>query len=295
MDQKPVAGQQPLDPPDAATALAYLNELPGIHQRREVVLDRRRLARLYMIEGTVLAVFIAALLWTDLLRRLNDAPASTSTFGLLVVLLLWNSLSLGIRERYGARQGMRGTVRVVNLVLLVTAVLWAVILIFVGAAVPAWLRAGPVLLALIGGLWPGIALIRDSRGAPRLPSPPHAVMTRPGRGATFATGVALAVTGLVTGWVGAGDILVSNLGLVLAIVMMIAIAVCSRLGLVTELGAMWRPPQWIAFALSALVIGAGMVWATASPETGLTFGMAAACTVLVLFLVAALWPEGPDA
>jgi len=295
MDQKPTAGQQPLDPPDAATAQAYLNELPGVQQRRDVVLDRRRLARLYMIEGAALAVFIGVLLWTDLLRRLTDAPASSSTFGLLVVLLLWNSLSLGIRERYGARQGMRGTVRVLNLVLLVTAVLWAVILIFAGAAVPAWVRAGPVLLALVGGLWPGIALNRDSRGAPRLPSPPHAVMTRPGRGATFATGMALSVTGLVTGWVAAGGILLSNLGLVLAIIMIIAITICSQLGLVTELGAMWRPPQWIAFALSALVIGAGMVRATASPEAGLTFGIAAAGTVLVLFLVASLWPAAPDA
>ena len=295
MDQKPAAGQQPLDPPDAVTALAYLNELPGVQQRREVVLDRRRLARLYMIEGTALAVFIAALLSTDLLRRLNDAPASTSTFGLLVVLLLWNSLSLGIRERYGARQGMRGTVRVVNLVLLVTALLWAVILIFAGTALPAWLRAGPVLLALAGGLWPGIALNRDARGVPRLPSPPHAVMTRPGRGATLATGMALSVAGLVTGWVAAGDTLTSNVGLVLAITMIIAITICSRLGLVTELGAMWRPPQWIAFALSAIVVCAAMISATAAPEQGLLIGAFAAGTILVLFLIAALWPEGADA
>ncbi|MGN8026169.1 hypothetical protein [Microbacterium sp. 22242] len=295
MDHKPAAGQQPLDPPDRATAQAYLDELPGVRQRREIVLDRSRMARLYFVEGIAFGVFIAVLLWMDLLRRLTGTSSSSSTFGLLVVLLLWNGLSLGIRERYGARQGIRGTARIVNLVLLLTAVFWAVVLIFVGAAVPAWVRAGPVLLALVGGFWPGIVLNRDARGAPKPAAPPHAVMTRPGRGATFAAGVALSVTGLVTGLVAAGDILVSNLGLVCAVIVIIAIAICTRMGFITELGAMWRPPQWIAFALSALAIAVVMVRATASPPSALLFGIAAAGAILALFVVASVWPAGPDA
>jgi len=295
MNQKPAAGQHPLDPPDAATAQAYLDELSGVQQRREVVLDRSRMARLYVVEGIAFAVFIAVLLSTDLLRRLTGAPNSSSTFGLLVVLLLWNSLSLGIKERYGARQGMRGRVRIVNLVLILTAILWAVVLIFAGAAVPAWVRAGPVILALVGGFWPAIAVIRDARGAPKPAAPPHAVMTRSGRGATLAAGAALSVTGLVTGLIAAGNIVVSNLGLVCAVIMIIAIAICSRMGLITELGAMWRPPQWIAFAMSALAIAVVMVCATGSSQTAPIFGIAGAGAVLVLFAVASVWPTGPDA
>ena len=217
MEHAPAAGEQPLDPPDAATAQAYLDELPGVRQRREVVLDRSRLARLSLVEGAALAVFLGTLLWTDLLDRATGVPSS-STYGLLAVLFLWSGLSLGIRERYGARQGPRGVPRVLGLVLFIVAVLWAVVLIFAGTAVPAWWRVGPALLALASGVWPAIALSRSGSGTPRPPAPPHAVMTRPGRGTTLAVGALLSVTALVTGWVSAGDPLASSLGLVLSLI-----------------------------------------------------------------------------
>lgn len=295
MEHAPVAGEQPLDPPDAATAQAYLDELPGVRQRREVVLDRRRLGRLYVVEGAAFAVFIGALLWTDLLRQLTGASTSSLTFSLLIVVFLWSSLSRGIRERYGARQGPRGLARVVNLVLLVAALLAAVVLFFAGSAAPAWLRIGPVLLAFVGGLWPGLALSREASGMPKLEPPLHAVMTPAGRWATLVCGLGMSVAVLLMGWITVGGPLSSTLGLISATIVIIAIVICSHLGLVTELGAMWRPPQWTAFVLSALLTGAVMVWATASPESGLTVGIAAAGVILALVLIASVWPVGSDA
>ena len=294
MEHAPAAGEQPLDPPDAATAQAYLDELPGVRQRREVVLDRSRLARLSLVEGVALAVFLGTLLWTDLLGRAAGAPSS-SAFGLLAVLFLWNGLCLGIRERYGARQGPRGVPRVLGLVLFIAATLWAVVLIFAGTAVPAWWRIGPALLALASGVWPAIALSRSGSGTPRPPAPAHAVMTRPGRGATLVVGALLSVTAVVTGGVSAGDTLASNLALVCGTIAILAIALCSRMGFVSELGAMWRPPQWIAFGAAAILIAAVMVLASASPPGALMLGLAAAGAVLALFVTASLWPAGRDA
>ncbi|MBN9156122.1 hypothetical protein [Microbacterium sp.] len=72
------------------------------------------------------------------------------------------------------------------------------------------------------------------------------------------------------------------------------LAAQAALDAVPAIGAAWRPPQWTAFAISAVITCVAPIPAFATPLHGGTIGGIAAGAILALFVFAALWPAGRD-
>lgn len=298
MEQEPARrGPGPLDAPDVRVAQAALDMLPGVAQRRDARLDRRRLGRILLIDAIVPTAAFVSWFLSQLLRDPSVSVRSIPTLALLIVVLMWDQLARGLRERYGAAQALRGATRTVHGVLLgagAAAFIVALFLTNVRGAVPILVVVLGAVLWLCAGLWGWGAMRRGSRDAPAVPMQQHAEMNVAGRIATGFFGLGLGLNAVVGPWYVAGggfEVLA-----VVAALISLAIAGVGRFAhAVPELGAAWRPAQWTVFGLSAVITCVAPVLAFADPARGVVIGVVAAGAILVLFLGAALWPVASDA
>jgi len=281
----------------ADDARAALDALSGISRRRDEVLDRRRLGWILLFDAIVPTVAFASWILSEGLRDASVSMRSIPTLAMLVIVILWDQLSRGLRERYRARSALRGVARTVQNVLSgVGAGILLLAMVFTlsrGEAPVALVVIGSVIL-ISGGIWAACTMMRDARGAPRKPPADHALMNVAGRIATFFFGLGLGSIAVVGPWSAArGGFEV--LAVIPAVLALLIAGVGRFVNAVPELGAMWRPPQWIAFGLSVAITCAVPVFGAARPTEGVLLGVVAGGTVLVLFGAAALWPEGADA
>lgn len=281
---------------ERAAARSALDALPRLAQRRDEVLDRRRLGWIALIDAIVpTAAFVS---WF-LAQQMLGGPVRTRvlpTLSALVVMLLWDQLARGLRERYGANQAIRGVRRGGQLVLMVIGAgvfVLAFLITYARDEVPTGLVLMGAIAWIAGGLWIWGWMMRDARGAPRVPPTEHAVLTVAIRVATVCFGLGLGLIALVSPWVAAGGGF--ELLALLPALLALGIAGVGRfVHAVPALGASWRPPQWVAFGLSVAITCAAPILSAARPADGVVLGAAAAGSVLLLFVVAALWPAGAD-
>lgn len=278
-------------------AQAALDALPGIAGRRDGVIDRRRLGRILFFEAIVPTAAFASWFLAQLARDPSVNARSLPTLALLVVMVMWGQLVRGLRERYGAVRALHGAPRLVHQVLTgatAAAFLTALVITFLQRDAPVLLVALGGVLGLGAGVWAWGAMRRDAGEAGSVPVTEHAEMNTAVRIATGCFGLGLALIAAVGPLFAAGGAFGALS--VVAAVLAVAIAALGRFSnAVPAIGAAWRPPQWTAFTISAVITCVAPIPAFATPSFGGVIGGIAAGAILVLFVVAALWPAGPDA
>ncbi|GAA4483594.1 hypothetical protein [Microbacterium panaciterrae] len=289
-EDRGASGSAQRDP--RAEARAALDALPRVAQRRDEVLDRRALARIYLVDAIVPTVAFASWVLAQALRDASVRTHAIPTLATLLVVVLWDQLSRGLRERYRARQALRGAPRIMQNILAGVGaglLLLALFITFDRRSVPVVLVVIGSVILLGSGVGAAAAMLRDARGTPKPPPAQHAEMTVAARVATVLFGLGLGLIAVVGPWSAAGTGS-ESLALIPAL-LALAIAGIGRLvNAVPALGAAWRPPQWTAFALSVTIACLAPIIGAARPADGVALGVIAAAAVLLLFLVTALFP-----
>lgn len=288
MDQRPMDGAEPLAPPNAETAQAYLEELERVRSRREERIDRRALGLMALANAIVLAVYV-----TIATFAIGVAQANMSFLVLLALFMLWIQLSTEYRERQGAPGSPLSDSRRVNygfVVVLLVVVFSGFVVSALGVDLPAIVRFIPGVVVL---LIVGIPAVRDLRGSSRVDS---GVVRRPlvpaERWVTIGTGVIIAASIWV---IGAGSPLLTPY---FAMVVMICYLGWWIAGRVSErlpaIGAVWALPHWLVFALAgaavAAVIVAQLLGFAASVAALAPYG----AVVIVLLFIGSAFVDGRD-
>lgn len=278
-------------------ARAALDALSGISSRRDELLDRRRLGGILLVDAIIPTAAFTSWILAQALRDDSVSTHSIPALATLVVVLLWDQLARGLRERYRARAALHGARRAVQNALSAVGAGILVVAVFL-----TFLRGeAPVVLAVIGsillissGVWAAGVMMREAKGTPRMPPAEHAVMNVAGRFATFFFGLGSGSIAMV-GPLAAAPGGTSAFVVILAVIALVIAGAGRFLNAIPELGAMWRPPQWVAFALSTAIVLIAPVLGALRPAEAVLFGMVAGGAVLLVFGAAALWPVGSDA
>lgn len=279
MEQKPIVGAAPLDPPSADLARQYLDEASAVAQRREKHLDRRGMAVLRAWETGILAVYLTVFMFSF------GATGSNAPFVLLfVVFFPWIQFSSELRMSFGfqARGSKDARRYLIWGAIVVAAFIGAMILQMSWGEFPLWARYLPGALCL---LLLGPSAARELR------------QTRPGgftqqrelpssaRVVTIALGVLLAATLWITAL---GDALFASIWVVLPMIVIVAWTIgCQVSTRIPALGALWRWPQWSAYGISSLIIVVFVFARAHAIEAGSTIVTVAALLIVALFTVSA--------
>ncbi|MEW2005149.1 hypothetical protein [Microbacterium sp. NPDC079208] len=258
MEQKPIAGQDPLAPPDSETASQYLAAAQAVVERRDRAVDRPALARLEIGNAVVTAAYLVAF---ALVLRRGDVLASQIV---LFTFLVWGQLSSGMAQRTGLQWRM--TRSRLPFLLGGGAVLIGALVVFGFAALDTRLPEAVVLLpaavVLVGIGGHGVVqLLRASNDSHRSRPGPVA-LKGPRRWGTALVGIAIGVLTMLAG--SPDDVLRSAISLLVMLCLVAWIAVStSEVGL-PAIGASWRWPHVLVFLLAAcvpvtLVLGAGVL------------------------------------
>lgn len=276
MEQRPIPGHEPLAPPTPDVARAYLDEIGSVVQRREALIDRRRMARLACVEAVVLAVYLTVMLF-------SFGTSIGSSFVVLVALfLLWLQFATELRESYGGQPRLSGTAQrlyVVFGLVGVAAVVGGVWLQIAGIDVPVFARFLPGVFLL--GVFGGRALY-ELRRAPQALLDEREPFTLGARWSTAALGV---IIGLGI-WVAASH--EPMFVTAFAPIVMVALLGWSLVAYATDklpaLGAIWQWPQWSAFAISGAALIAVMLLSlhTEVITTALAAALAVGAALLII-------------
>lgn len=282
MKQKPIRGQAPLDPPSPEVAGLYLAEAAAVEDRREKRIDRRRMARLYLIDGVVLGGLITLCMFTA-----GASSSSTPLMMLPVPFFLWIQLSAQLRLAYGF-QGSGGTTDTAwRLVVAAVALLGITIAFgfgFAGQSVPFVLRLVPGVAALLAAGWLARREARRAGATAPLQAPSPAPITPSGRAATAGVGVML---GLLVVAAAAPSAVIWAAILAAYIVVFVWIGGSELRKNAPRLGVMWRWPHWLAFAVGCGTLAVAASLATHTTALTLPIAGILGAGVIALFAIAA--------
>jgi hypothetical protein len=278
MDQKPVAGQEALVPPDAETARRYLEEARAVTGRRQRAVDRRALAWLQIVSAVVTAAFLVASVIA--LRRPADGGAQALLFAFLVYGQIFSGSAQrsGLQWRFTRGQWPLVVSGAAAMVLALVAFGFAVFV----PDVPWWVAVLPgALVLLVFGGYGAVRLARASSDPPG-PDVPRVPLPRGARVGTLGVGVVLGALLMLS--VAPAGVLASVLLLLLALcVLAWFCAGATDLGL-PAIGALWRWPHEVGLAIGfALLVGL-TVFDVGRAEGGATAGVIAGCGVVLLFV-----------
>ncbi|WEK59560.1 MAG: hypothetical protein P0Y60_09160 [Candidatus Microbacterium colombiense] len=289
MDQQPMRGAAPLEPPTPDVARRYLDEAEAVRERRNAQVDTRPQGWVTIVTGVLVLGFVAS---SVVVLRAGDSSAVSL---LVFIMIATSQISSGVSERGGAlRHPTKG--RVLHGVALglvcASAVASFLLAIIKQESVPIPLTLLPVLVGAVLFIAVGVVQLRAARGMihpPRRSRPPFAW---PARGTTLALGVLL--SGIVVMRSIADPLLVSLFAIVAGAAILIAsIGAASEWGL-AHLGEVWRWPQYLMFF--AGVVGVTGTVLLQSSGVQISFAMAAAVAgvLLVLTLAASLLGRRAD-
>ncbi|MGM7697197.1 hypothetical protein [Microbacterium sp. A84] len=276
MEQRPIDGAAPLNPPDSETAHAYLDELNRVRARREERIDRHALAVFALINAVVLSVYVTIAIFT-----IGVTQANSSFLVFLALFLLWVQLGTEYREGHGASSSSLSSSRAVTLsivAVLIIVVVGGLVVAVVGVELPVVARLIPGIVALC---LMGIPAVRDIRRSVRREAAARRGLTRSERWETIVIGAIVAASV----WV----LAIGNPFAVLGFAMLL---MCGYLawwvaGRITErlpvVGAVWAWPQWLAFALGGVAVVAVIV-AQLIDLTAAGVAPAGAVIILLLFI-----------
>ena len=282
MKQRPIPGQEPLAPPTAEVARAYLDEIGLVHARREERIDRRALAWLSAVNAVVISVYVGIACFS-----VGVTQANSSFLIVLAVFLLWLQLSTEYRETHGAGGSPLTRSRAISIGLvtaMVVLLVCGIVVSIAGVNLPAIVRLIPAFAAL---LIVGVPAARELSGSVSIEVlSDRRKLLRPEKWATIGMGIVLAASIWV---LTVGDFLLIS---IFAATLMVSYLAWWIAGRVTErlpaLGAVWARPHWLVFGLACAVVTAIIViqFAGITTITGL-HGSIAAVIVIVLFFGAA--------
>ncbi|MGM7678018.1 hypothetical protein [Microbacterium sp. A94] len=288
MEQRPVDGHDPLAPPTADIAQAYLDELSAVQSRREEHVDRRGAAWLALAEAITISVYV-----TIAGFAIGMTSANSAFLIVLALFLLWTQLGNERREELGGINRSRARTWVAGIgigALMIIFLLGRLVAALVGGEIPLVIYFLPGLIALAVV---GVPAVRDIRAfRPVGEQPRHRHLTTPERWATVTIGVIMAGSIWVLG-VGS-ELLI----LTLAPVLMFAYLAWWVAGRISErlpvLGAVWAWPQWLAFILGGVAVTATIsVQLLGLAASASTFAPLAAVVILLVF-VASAFMDGRD-
>jgi hypothetical protein len=279
MEQKPVDGYEVLAPPSADIAQRYLEEAAAVAARRERTVDRRALAWLQIVNAVATAAYLAVLA----LAVRGDSVLASQT--IVFAFLVWVQLASGMAQRSGMQRRLswsRWPVLLAGGLLIAVAlvvfgfVIWAPGFPAIGVMIPSSL----VLFGLSGYGAVQLARASDDVRPPRSHPRP---LSRVIRWGTILVGVALGVLIMLAS---APDGVLSSV-LVMLVLLMLFIwmfAFSSDIGL-PAIGASWRWPQLIAFAVSVSALAAIVLL-----DIPIDGGVPAGASVIVLFVAVSFLP-----
>lgn len=280
MDQNSVPGQPALAPPDAGVAQRYLVQADAVASRRDQVVDRRAQAWLVIANGAITAVYLVA--FSVLVRQENGLAPQLVLF----TFLLWAQLSNGMAQRNGMQWRLtasRSPVIVAAALMMIAALVLFGFAVWAASPTPLLMLApGAIVLVGLGG-YGVIQLVRASRD-PEPPRSPRRPMPRELRVGTTLVGVAI---GSLTALGGAPDGVLATVMILLIVLMLVVwiVAARSAMGL-PAIGAAWRWPHIVTFALSALTLLSVVLTDGGSRATGMVVsGIAGLCVVAVFAAV----------
>lgn len=287
MRQQPGGDSAPLDPPSSETAQAYLDVVPGLVIRRESLIDDWRLGRLTIIEGVALSAYVGVLMAVA-----GAGDVSRPIVLVMLPFLAWMQLSAGLRERFGVRRRAPARQGVLNTVLLVVTMLAMLVVLVLAVAqmrIPFIVRMLPPAVLLLAAVLTGARQMRAGGNREPCAAPAHAAFSSGVSWTTVGVGVVLGGVTAMTSLMwrpGIG----SALAWLAATIAMILLIVASATRTLRELGAAWRPPQWIAFAIAAIAMLVVLLTGPAMPIVPVSLGIA----VAAMFLAASLRPVADD-
>lgn len=277
MEQKPIAGQDALVPPDSETARRYLEAAEAVVDRREHAVDRRALARLQIGNAVVMAAYFVAF---ALVLRRDDVLASQIV---LFTLLVWGQLSTGMAQRTGMQ--WRTTRSRWPLLVGGAAIIIGALVVFGFAALDTRLPVGVVLIpavtVLVGVGGHGVARLIRAAGDLGRPRPAPRSLPHRLRWGTVLIGVAFAVLTMLAG--SPDDVLRSIITLLVMLCLVGWIAAsASDFGL-PAVGASWRWPHITVFFIAACM-PVGIVLGSGSLGNAGLVGVCAGAGVLASFV-----------
>lgn len=285
MEQRPMQGTDPLEPPSPEVARLYLDEIEVIEQRREERIDRRAVAW-----QSVLASVMTAAIFTAYLLVVRKEGAATQP--LLLLLLVTSQISAGLGERHGLqwrtpRSKWWYTVFIVLFALAVVGTFFALLISPEARPLWAYFIPGAIMLVGFGGI--GVVQLWKARGSAPVVRPARDPIPHATRIATASVGLFM---GLATLSVGIRDELTTSI--VMLVLMLIVVgwffAWTTDAG-PAGLGRYWRWPQFLAYALTtAVMIWVNMQTVYAGPMASSTYLLCAAL-VAALLIGSAVWPQ----
>ena len=275
MEQKPVRGTEPLEPPSVDVARLYLEEAEAVQRRRDERVDRYASAWQAILSGFAIAVIFTVML-------LVSRAGAANTQQLIFLIIVTGQIIAGFAERTGVQSRLDGSTRWAVVVLVVWGV--AVVALFMFALIdgqnrPLWLSFAPGVAIVVGfGGYGAVALYRD-RGHPRPPAVPREPLPVQTRAATAGLGILMGMAALSVGIDDA--LLASTLSVVLMMVMLAWFFLWKTDAGPQALGRFWRWPQIAAYLLSvALVAWLALLRAYTEAVTApLSLGVAAIAAV----------------
>lgn len=288
MEQRPMNGAEPLVPPTADVARAYLEELERVRSRREERIDRRALAVFSLTSAVVLSVYV-----TIASFAIGASQMNSSFIVLVALFLLWVQLGSEYRENHGAIGSPLSRSRSVSIgfaAVLIVVVFAAFFAAAIGVGLPAPVRMIPGLLTLS---IIGIPAVREVRRSKRISAAAdRRSLTVSERWATIGIGAIMAASIWILA-VG-GAVLLPIFAMALMIVYVtwwVAGRISERL---PAPGTVWAWPHWSAFAVAGSAVAALMIAQLLEPSA--TFSALApiiAVFVLALF-VGSAFLDGRD-
>lgn len=285
MEQRPMQGAEPLDPPSPEVARLYLDEIEVVEQRRDERIDRRAVAW----RSILTSVMIAGIFTAYLLVIRTEASA---TQPLLFLLLVTSQIATGMGERNGLQWRTPRSKWWYTAVIVLFAV--AVVGTFFGLLVspearPMWAYFIPGAIMLVGFGGIGVVQLWKARGiapAVREARDPMPLATR------IATASLGLLMGLATLSIGIRDDLATSIVTIVLLMIIVGWIFAWKTDAgPAALGRYWRWPQFLAYALTAAV----MVWVNVqtvySGPMAPSIFLICGALVAALLIGAAVFPE----
>jgi hypothetical protein len=289
MEQKPMRGAAPLDPPSPEIARLYLDEVDRVIERRDDQVNLRAQGWVTIVQGLLLAGFVGC---TTVASRGADTTASML---LLLGFVMAIQVLSGLTERFGGQRRFtrwRGLYYTAVVIACVAIVATFGMSLVTANALPLGVVLAPAALGVLVLVGIGACQLWLARGTPRGARRERPAFVWPARGTTLAFGVLLGIMIVTAAY---ADALLTSLVTVLAA---IALVVAS-LGSGTDwglayLGEVWRWPQFLMLAAGLVALAASVVVSATTHADPLIFVPVAAALVIVAVLVA-LVPPSPKA
>lgn len=284
MEQKPIPGQEALVPPSPDIARLYLVEAAAITERRERAVDRRALAWLQIANAVITAAFLVV---STFAIREGEAGASQVV---LFTFLVWGQLASGMVQRGGMQWRMA---RARWPLLLAGAIAGVAAIVLFGwvaldGRTPLSLALIPAALIVIAFGGYGVSQLISASGDPRRARPERVPLPRAPQWGTLLVGVALGVLSMLSA---APDDVTRSVVFLLVMMALLAWIVASKTDFgLPAVGASWRWPHIVAFAVSAcvpvgLAVGGG-------PSSGHSFASIVGGVSVIVFFVAVSFVPG---